>query len=796
GAEFFAYLEKNYGKEKIAAWVDDYALGPIPDWVDGSAREVFGKPFHRLWEEWQQEVEQEAARQAERLCAEGLREGEILLVGEGWIEAPRFTPEGKIAFGWLGPDLPSGLYELDPSSGETEKLPFRATELRFSPDGKTVYGGKSWSPDSFSIVDQIHSGKWPPEGNLEPIKGAAHGREAALSPDGKSLVFVRRNGTATYLAKLDLERPEAEAAPLTDPKEKLDYAHPLFLPDGQTLVASVLENDRWRLWRIELSGKRVAPVISPDLGGQEIHPALSSDGRFLAYASDRTGIYNVFVRDLSTGAEAQTTNILGAALEPTFTPDGKEIVFVSWEADGHVMRKIGAPGLEIPIATPQEPALSPGPSPNFGGGVPSAGENKERRGEGPELEEEGTQPPAPWDFHPYNPMMTLLPRFWMPNIALDNNDTLLGAWTASEDLLRHWFYSLSAYYGFTSEEPRAFATLGYSRLALKALDNPLVFASYGYTLASFGQGELPGGQIADLFERRHIAQIGFSTSTSLEIGVLPITGEPLDGFHYSAGYQFEAREANAALQAASTLTKGNLSGFFGSLEYNKVRTSLRAISHERGARVLFEANSYHEELGGDFSGAVLSGDGRAFLPIPRLPHHVLALRVAGGTTVGDRPSTRAFVLGGSLGEGLVNLSSTRLSLLRGYPDAQFGGDHFLSANAEYRLPLWRPRRGWRNFPAFLKTLHLVGFADAGVTWDKRDGVDAFDEDNVAIGVGGELVATGTIGFYIPLSVRLGVGRSLGTVEQLDVTTTQRARRIDVNPIPPSIQAYIQIGRSF
>jgi hypothetical protein len=61
-------------------------------------------------------------------------------------------------------------------------------------------------------------------------------------------------------------------------------------------------------------------------------PPPASDGgsrREVAYASDRTGVAQIYLLDIETGEERQLTNMAEGACQPTFSPDGMRMVITS-----------------------------------------------------------------------------------------------------------------------------------------------------------------------------------------------------------------------------------------------------------------------------------------------------------------------------------------------------------------------------------------------------------------------------------------------------------------------------------
>jgi len=64
--------------------------------------------------------------------------------------------------------------------------------------------------------------------------------------------------------------------------------------------------------------------------GLDINASFSPDGKLVAYASDRTGSFEIYVRSRETGAnELQLTNKGSQCMFPRFSPDGQSLVFSS-----------------------------------------------------------------------------------------------------------------------------------------------------------------------------------------------------------------------------------------------------------------------------------------------------------------------------------------------------------------------------------------------------------------------------------------------------------------------------------
>lgn len=69
--------------------------------------------------------------------------------------------------------------------------------------------------------------------------------------------------------------------------------------------------------------------------GLDINACFSPDGNLVAYASDRSGSFEIYIRSLENGArELQLTNNGNQNMYPTFSPDGRSVAFSSAKSPG------------------------------------------------------------------------------------------------------------------------------------------------------------------------------------------------------------------------------------------------------------------------------------------------------------------------------------------------------------------------------------------------------------------------------------------------------------------------------
>lgn len=231
-------------------------------------------------------------------------------------------------------------------SANLEELHWLRPGISWSPDGKLItFASKAGKEDALHIVDVkkkkiiksmnlgldgIFSPAWSPLGDEIAFVGTKNGRsdiyvidlqtekirkitddvfsdlEPSWSPDGKYLAFVSDRGTFLNLESLSANFKI----------QRTDYRH-------------------LDVYLVDAEGKNIRRITDTPLS--ERTPVFCPLENKLAYTSDRSGIYNIYIRDLETGIEYSITNVLTGIFHLSWAKAGEacQIAFISFYHGGY-----------------------------------------------------------------------------------------------------------------------------------------------------------------------------------------------------------------------------------------------------------------------------------------------------------------------------------------------------------------------------------------------------------------------------------------------------------------------------
>ncbi|MDZ7291465.1 MAG: BamA/TamA family outer membrane protein [candidate division KSB1 bacterium] len=361
GQSILYYISQKYGGEKIGELLGKIKINKS---MERGLKSSIGVGVEDLNKRWQKHLKKEywpdiAGRQEPDEIARQLTDHTKY---RNFINnSPALSPKGdKIAFlsdksdyfdvylmsaidGKILSKLVSGQ-----KTGELEELHWLRPGITWSPDSRYIaFAAKSGGEDELKIVEVkkrkiVRSMKFGLDGVFSPT----------WSPQNDEIAFVGIKAGASDIYTVNLGSEAVRK--VTD--DVFSDLEPCYSPDGSRL-AFVSDRGRYtdmstlpenfKIWRMDYRNLDIYLVdaVGTANGGRieqitdtpyfEKTPVFSPDGKKLAFTSDRTGIYNIYIHDLDSHNEYPITNVITGVSHLSWAGDGSRMAFVSFYNAGY-----------------------------------------------------------------------------------------------------------------------------------------------------------------------------------------------------------------------------------------------------------------------------------------------------------------------------------------------------------------------------------------------------------------------------------------------------------------------------
>jgi Tol biopolymer transport system component len=379
GFSLVRYIAHTYGEEKLAELARAASGWTVLDF-GGAIEEVLEISAEGLHLQWREAMHEKYTAQVASLGE--LREGEEL-AGTGFSNMwPEFSPDGKKLAFLSSLKRHYGSHSLvirDLESEEDEVVVPRVStsSISWSANGRKLlfvrkdradkYGSRQadvyeldlddrevgFVPGLLATVPGMLSG-YSIE-RLRRISSGLRGFYPRYSPDGNWIAFVHNQGTNNNLGLLSADGEEVRY--LTQIEDGTQLYTPRWSPDGRFLVFSIGREGRRDIGLLEVAKAErqflasTEPVafepprieLIVNAAATDRDPVFTRDGNGVLFASDVSGIFNIYKIDLATREVSQLTNVKGGALAPTEGLDG-QVAFVAYDGDGYKIRQVNLAG--------------------------------------------------------------------------------------------------------------------------------------------------------------------------------------------------------------------------------------------------------------------------------------------------------------------------------------------------------------------------------------------------------------------------------------------------------------------
>ncbi len=711
GFGLVSYIASKYGPDKIHQ-MTKRMRAPWRISFNSAFEGALGKSDQDVYQEWRAFLTKWYTRAADHIQKH--RVAGKLIESKGMANLyPAWSPDGtQVAYvSNKGMDYMSQtslyLYDVNKKKSRLLKGGVRSS-VSWSPDGQFLAYAKN---EKVNFAGNHYFDLFLLNVKKKKEKRLTRGlraRNPAFSPDGKKLVFVTGHDGTDNLGIFYLDtKTVVQITHFTDGRQ---IFLPNWSPDGKQILFDVSTRHGRDLALIDTQGKHFRYLLKSK--GDSRSPVFSRDGRFVFFAWDSTGIFNIYKLNVKTHRVKALTNVIGGAFMPSVHPQ-KGLVFSRFTADGFKIARLSkaapvqvSPYLakdKIPRMGPVSPLLRLRPKgrANDGQFVLKA------------IEKEAT---------PYQDMYTHVG--FMPRLFFDYGTTKLGTYFYSSDMLdkysifggvalnRKWDWDVFGMVTYRKFWPTLFLEVYNQIRHTKAVNSE---DHYRYNLIEADLGAEFKLNDKNLFRTAFVhsryngrlettvagqqVKFGYTYLKGNEFrliwqyrNILPSIGmdaNPKSGTEFSLQYDFEDNQFINGFKISSEY--GTIVEKYTPYRYNRLQLSLRH-----------------------------------YLQLPW--HHTTEWRLNGGYI--DRPvdSFFNFFAGGLVG-------------LKGYPFYSIEGRKLASATFIYRFPLSQ-HLNIQFAPLYLDKLYAGLFVDYGNAWNE----DKLDWKNFKKDVGFQL-RLNTFSFY-------------------------------------------------
>lgn len=340
GYAFVRYLAERFGAQTIPNLSQELSK-PLRMSIETVLKNVTGVDADQIYNDWKTELETQYSQKTEAIRANE-KNGETLLA-EGTMQlAPEWSGDSLIYYlSNKGRDYYSqtGLYVYDLKSQKSRRLIPRAySRVTVAPDGKNVYYSRASKPDRRgSVFFDIY--RWDVKKKKEErVTKGARAYNPAISPDGKTIAFVTGYDGTSNLVLMDIGTEAVHQ--ITNFSDGVEVFTVNWSPDGKTIAFDYVTGHGRDIALIDVTNDSMR--IFNDAPYDTRNPYFSPDCQWLYYASDETGIYNIYRQSLTGGGKEILTNVTGGAFMPSVNARG-ELLFATLDDRAFKIARIEYP---------------------------------------------------------------------------------------------------------------------------------------------------------------------------------------------------------------------------------------------------------------------------------------------------------------------------------------------------------------------------------------------------------------------------------------------------------------------
>lgn len=326
------YIAQKYGEDKLRDITK--SLGSFGNFtIDAAMRSVIGVDGDEVYNEWSNFLKEDYRRRSEKVLSNLIAGEEIGKSGFGNFY-PAFSADGKKVYYISNKSSdyfsPAGIFEYDLQTKEEKSITenVRSTFSFIPNQNKILYAritddNKNW----YNVHDLFTYDLDTKE--EKRITRNLRANNPAVSNDGKSIVFIYQKDGTTNLGSVNIDGTNFKRLTFYENGEQV--YNPKFSPDDSFIIFDYSYGNTRDIAKVSASGGNVEFIIAT--ADDERNPVFDKEGNMI-YASDKTGIFNLYRYSFSDGSSKQLTNVVGGAFMPAIN-NSNDIVYAGYTSSGY-----------------------------------------------------------------------------------------------------------------------------------------------------------------------------------------------------------------------------------------------------------------------------------------------------------------------------------------------------------------------------------------------------------------------------------------------------------------------------
>ncbi len=242
---------------------------------------------------------------------------------------PAWSPDGRHLFFSSEREGTLALWSVSARGGEPKRLTTGSGSEghpSISANGSYLAYATEFVDHDIALLDTRTGREWK-------VAGPKYESMPTFLPDKSGLVFVSdRQDSRVELWFQPISPDGDQAAPRRLTDHPGTSSHPAISPDGRWVAYYRILEEQRDIWTVSMSGGPSNQLTTHE--APDYHPTWSPDGSRIAFVSDRSGQPQIWTVEIDNGKRAgDPTQLTGGDLKPltpAWSPDGSQIAFVGY----------------------------------------------------------------------------------------------------------------------------------------------------------------------------------------------------------------------------------------------------------------------------------------------------------------------------------------------------------------------------------------------------------------------------------------------------------------------------------